>query len=82
MKGKFTGNARGAWMRNGLVVFQFFVSIVLIVGTLVVKEQMQFMQKKNVGYQREQILVIEQLAGLEQNMANTFVEELTTRLSQ
>lgn len=75
MKGKFTGNSKGAWLRNGLVVFQFFISIVLIVGTLVVSSQMRFMQNKNLGYDREQILVVERLFALE-NRAQTFIDEL------
>jgi putative ABC transport system permease protein len=75
MKGKFTGNAKGAWLRNGLVVFQFFISIVLIVGTLVVGKQMQFMQNKSLGYDKEQILIVERVFSLE-DKARTFLEEV------
>jgi putative ABC transport system permease protein len=75
MKGKFTGNSRGAWLRNGLVVFQFFISIVLIVGTMVVSDQMEFMQNKNLGYDRDQILVIERAFAL-QNNSQTYIDEL------
>jgi putative ABC transport system permease protein len=75
MKGKFTGNEKGAWLRNGLVVFQFFISIVLIVGTLVVGRQMQFMQNKALGYDKEQILIIERVFTL-QDKAQTFMEEV------
>jgi putative ABC transport system permease protein len=75
MKGKFTGNARGAWLRNGLVVFQFFISIVLIVGTIVVGEQMQYMQNKSLGYDKEQILVVERVFALN-DKTQTFIDEL------
>lgn len=73
MKGKFTGHSKGAWLRNGLVVFQFFISIVLITGTIVVNEQMLFMQSKSLGYDKEQILIIEQANVLDQNF-KTFVD--------
>jgi putative ABC transport system permease protein len=76
MKGKFTGSSRGAWLRNGLVVFQFFISIILIVGTLVVTEQMQFMQSKSLGYNKDQILVVERLFALDPQKAKTFLEEV------
>jgi putative ABC transport system permease protein len=75
MKGKFNGNSKGNWLRNGLVVFQFFISIVLIVGTLVVSEQMQYMQQKSLGYDKEQILVVERAFALE-DKAQTFIDEL------
>jgi putative ABC transport system permease protein len=77
MKGKFSGSSRGAWLRNGLVVFQFFISIVLIVGTIVVGEQMRYMQNKNLGYEKDQILVIERVGAL-QNNTQSFMEELKT----
>ena len=75
MKGNFTGHSRGTWLRNGLVVFQFFVSIVLIVGTLVVSKQMVFMQRKSLGYDKEQILIIERAFAL-RNTAHTFIDEV------
>ncbi len=75
MKGAFSGKSKGAWLRNGLVVFQFWISIVLIVGTLVVSDQMKFMQSKSLGFDKDQILVVERVFAL-QNKAQTFVEEL------
>jgi len=75
MKGKFTGTAKGALLRNGLVVFQFFISIVLIIGTLVVGQQMRYMQDKNLGYDKEHVLVIERVFALGEK-AQTFIDEL------
>jgi putative ABC transport system permease protein len=75
MKGKFTGSARGSWLRNGLVVFQFFISIVLIVGTMVVIEQMRFIQSKSLGYEKDQMLVVERVFAL-QDQSQTFMDEL------
>jgi putative ABC transport system permease protein len=75
MKGNFSGNSKGSWLRNGLVVFQFFISIVLIVGTMVVSRQMKFMNNKSLGYDKEQIVVIERAFALEQQ-TQTFVDEI------
>ena len=75
MKGNFSGGARGAWMRNGLVVFQFMISIVLIVGTLVVGQQMRFMQNKNLGFNKDQVIYLERAFTLEGKL-QTFTNEL------
>lgn len=75
MKGNFTSNVKGTWLRNGLVVFQFFISIVLIVGTMVVAEQMQYMQNKSLGYNKEQMLIVERVFALNNN-ARTLTEEV------
>ena len=56
MKGNFAGNKHGNWLRNGLVIFQFSISIILIVGTLVVRQQMNYLQTKSLGFDKEQML--------------------------
>jgi len=57
--GAKTGNYQNRFkLRNILVVFQFFVSIVLIVGTLVVYNQIHYIKNKDIGYNRENILII------------------------
>lgn len=58
LKGKFTRANRSFGLRSGLVVFQFFISVGLIIGTIVVWKQMQFIQNKNLGYDKEQLLTI------------------------
>jgi putative ABC transport system permease protein len=75
MKGSFGSNPKGAWLRNGLVVFQFWISIVLMVGTLVVSDQMEFMQNKSLGYDKEQLLIIER-AGQLRDRFQTFKDEI------
>lgn len=74
LKGKFTSSAKGAWLRNGLVVFQFFISIVLIVGTLVVIQQMNYMQSKSLGYDTEQVLVVTNAFNLNDHL-QTYIDE-------
>ncbi|MFI5153235.1 MAG: ABC transporter permease, partial [Chitinophagales bacterium] len=46
-------------LRSGLVVFQFFVSTALIMATLVVYQQLHFMQAKKLGYDKEQVLYLQ-----------------------
>jgi putative ABC transport system permease protein len=48
----------GAWVRKSLVVFQFFVSMGLLIATFIVKSQLAYMQEVNLGYQREHIVAL------------------------
>ncbi|MEM1134591.1 MAG: ABC transporter permease [Bacteroidota bacterium] len=59
MKGQLRTGNKGAWLRDSLVVFQFFISIVLITGTIIVYKQMHFIQRTDLGYEKENIIVIE-----------------------
>jgi len=58
LKGKITRSIKGAALRKGLVVAQFTISIALILATVLIYEQLQFMQNKNLGVQTEQVLVV------------------------
>lgn len=53
---KFTSSA--LWFRKGLVVFQFVLSILLIIGTIVVTRQVDYIQSVNLGYDRENLIYI------------------------
>ena len=65
VKGKFKSQSKGKWLRNGLVVFQFAISMILISGTLVVYNQMEYMQTKRLGFEKENVLVLERLGSLD-----------------
>jgi len=54
--GKNTNISGNAWLRKGLVVFQFFVSIGLLISTMIVKGQLDYMQSVNLGYEREHLI--------------------------
>lgn len=58
LKGTFRSAQRGARLRKGLTVFQFTLSIVLIVGTLLVHAQLQHLQQRNLGFEQAQVLTI------------------------
>lgn len=57
LKGKIGRSQKGNWLRKGLVVFQFTISIILILGTLMVERQLKFVQNQTLSFQAEQILV-------------------------
>lgn len=59
LKGKLTPNNKAMGLRSGLVVFQFFISIVLIFCTTVVYRQLRYIQHKKLGYDKEQVLVLQ-----------------------
>ncbi len=58
IRGKIGNTVRGLLLRKGLVIFQFTVSIVFIVATIVIYRQLQFMKKGNEGQHLNQLLVI------------------------
>jgi putative ABC transport system permease protein len=58
LKGALRFSPATAWFRKGLVVFQFVLSIVLIIGMMVVSGQVNFIQSINLGYNRENLVYI------------------------
>ncbi len=56
LKGKLTTSTGEVWTRKGLVVFQFVISIILLVSVWVVYKQIEFIQNKQLGYNREHVL--------------------------
>ncbi|MES2063898.1 MAG: ABC transporter permease [Bacteroidota bacterium] len=76
LKGKLSAGFKGSFLRSFLVVFQFSISILLIVGTLVIYNQLNFIQTKNLGYNRNQVLIVQNLGELG-NQASVFKQELS-----
>ncbi|HEK19968.1 MAG TPA: ABC transporter permease [Bacteroidetes bacterium] len=58
LKGKLTNSLAVVAVRKGLVVFQFIISVVLIVASVVIARQMNFMRTTDLGFTREQEIVI------------------------
>ena len=73
--GKFSQGLKNSILRNGLVVFQFSLSIFLLVGTLIVQKQMAFVQSQNLGFNRDQVIIIETFGELGQK-SSTLKETL------
>ena len=68
LKGKYSKGFKSSWLRSGLVVFQFFISIALIVGTMVIYNQLKFIRNKDLGYNRKQVLVVKNTFSLGNNV--------------
>ncbi len=64
LKGKLSAGFKGGMLRSGLVIFQFFISICLIIGTLVIYNQLKYIQSKDLGYNRDQVLVVQNVFNL------------------
>jgi putative ABC transport system permease protein len=75
MKSNFSNCGKGLWLRNGLVLFQFAVAMVLIAGTIVVTRQTNFMQNKDLGFDKEQVLMVKRATDLDRQM-ETFLSEV------
>ncbi len=75
LKGKLAAGFKGSMLRNGLVVFQFSTVIVLIIGTLVIYSQLNYIRNKDLGYNREQILVLQNTNSLFQH-AKSFKQDV------
>jgi putative ABC transport system permease protein len=58
LKGKMSASTKSLGLRSGLVVFQFFISVSLIIGTIIVFQQMNYIRNKKLGYNKEQLLVL------------------------
>jgi putative ABC transport system permease protein len=75
LKGKFQANKSTSVLRNALVIIQFGVSVVLIVSTMVIFRQLNYMRGQKLGFDKEHILVLERANTLGAQR-NAFNEEL------
>jgi putative ABC transport system permease protein len=75
LKGEVRGSMGELWARKGLVVFQFSLSVILIVSVLVIYKQIDFVQSKNLGYNKEHLIQIP-VEGKVKESVNTFLQEV------
>jgi putative ABC transport system permease protein len=75
LKGTFKTSVGELWIRKGLVIFQFAISVILIVSVLVTYKQIEFVQTQNLGYQRDNLIYFEKEGRVAENL-DTFIEEL------
>lgn len=64
LKGRLATGFRSRWFRNGLVVFQFAIAIALVIGTLVIYSQLNYIRHHDVGYDRDQVITVLNTNGL------------------
>ncbi len=67
LKGEKTKGKKSVLFRRILIVFQFAISVVLIIGTITVYKQLQFMKNKDLGFQKEQVVLFDLKGDARQN---------------
>ena len=58
LKGNFKSSGKGIWLRKILVVVQFGISVILITGTMVIVKQLNYIQAKKLGYDKENTIIL------------------------
>ncbi|WP_057940112.1 ABC transporter permease [Algoriphagus resistens] len=77
LKGKISSAAGELWIRKGLVVFQFALSVILIVSVWVVYLQIEYIQTENLGYEKDNVLLINKIGELgDTDKMEAFISEL------
>ena len=77
LKGKINTGLKSNSIRSSLVVFQFSISIFLIIGTIVVYKQLDYIQSAKLGFNKDQVLIINGTGALGTNV-NSFKNEVLT----
>ncbi|MBW7838794.1 MAG: ABC transporter permease [Chitinophagaceae bacterium] len=67
LKGRTNAGFKKNILRSGLVVFQFFTSIVLIIGTIIIYKQLHFIQTTSLGFNKNQVLIVDGAWALNKN---------------
>ncbi|MGD1890660.1 MAG: FtsX-like permease family protein [Cyclobacteriaceae bacterium] len=75
LKGEVSRGSKSSKLRSALVIFQFTTSIILIISTAIVYQQMQFILTKDVGFDKEQVILLQGANTLDQQLP-TFKNEL------
>ena len=75
LKTEMSGKSKKSNIRNVLVVFQFTVSIVLIVGAVIVSRQLKYIQNRNLGFNKEQVVIVKKTDDIG-NQVPVFRQEL------
>ena len=75
LKGKLNSSVGEVWVRKGLVAFQFTLSIILIVSVLVLYKQIDFVQRQNLGYNKDNVIYFD-VEGRVNGNHETFLSEV------
>jgi len=75
LKGKLTGSFGDVWIRKGLVIFQFAIAAILIVSVLVISKQIEYIQNKNLGYDRDNVIFFSN-GGISEDHYTSFLNEI------
>ncbi|NIM90225.1 MAG: FtsX-like permease family protein [Candidatus Aminicenantes bacterium] len=75
LKGKLRAGTKSGWLRSGLVIFQFSISVIILLGTFAIYNQLKYVKNVQLGFDKEQIVVIHRASALGQQK-ETFKQEL------
>src|SRR5690348_2874052 len=81
LKGKFSNSLAAISLRKGLVVFQFIISIVLIIASVVIAKQMNYLQQKDLGFQKDQQIVVPLRSSTAKNSVQAFKNSIVNNTS-
>jgi len=76
IKGKFERNKFGAPVRDALIVFQILITAIILTTTLIFTKQIKYINTENLGFNKENLLVIRNMDNFNNNQLNIFKEEL------
>lgn len=75
LKGNVSAGMKSGFIRSGLVVFQFVISIFLIIGAISINRQLAFIQTKRLGFEKDQVVIIHDGYALRPNNVTPFKNE-------
>jgi putative ABC transport system permease protein len=70
IKGKFTSGQGGSSVRKGITIFQFSVSVILIVCVIITQKQLNYMKNKDLGFTKDQVLAVSLDGSMAKNYLN------------
>lgn len=76
LKGSISAGSKNSVLRNGLVVFQFTASIVLIISTFIIYNQMKYILNKDIGFDKDQVVILQGANTLGDNGVKNLKDEL------
>jgi len=76
LKGNGVSSSDRGWLRRGLVIVQFLISAVMVIGSIIIALQMRYIQHKDLGFDSEQILLLTLNDTAVYNNLNAFTEEI------
>jgi len=76
LKGKLVTGLKGRGLRSLLVIFQFAISIFLIIGTLVIYNQLNYIRNKDIGFNRNEVLIIKNISAINPKIFKEEIKQL------
>ena len=68
LKGRLALGSKNSVVRSSLVVFQFVISIVLIIGTIAIQKQLDYVMNKRIGFKKDQVIIVHQAQLLDKHL--------------